>query len=673
MSRYAPSSEGLFRPTPGGPRPWRALGLAVALMLTAVAGGCAVDVGGKSRPFVRSAPLHGEVEVVVDRRSDAQGTSDLTRRYEALEFKEIVRVKTQGDVYHPDLLSYRASAGLGSTQFRSDLGGQVDRGAGTLDEYNLSGELLDKKPYPVTFELDKSQELIPRQFASSMLSQREGETVGLSLRSAWPMRFQFGQSHIRQEGQGLSDRDLFARDDQRFAYTVDHAFGDRASVSFDFQQNDVSQTQAGTSLDHQEEAYALSHHLAGGANKEIQLNSFVNILQQSGAYDLTRTLWQERLGLRHTDTFQTHYAFSLHESARSAFKSSEGRGELGFTHQLYQSLTTTGTAFGSQSDLGEGVNLDQVGGGVGWDYRKRNVLGTLFGHYGFDVLDLQQTGGRTVMVVVDERHAFDQAGSMRIQLDRPGVDRASIVVYNSTRSRVYRDYAVTETGGVTEIQVLAGGDIASDAGQTLSFDYDSVTEPQRREQSMVHNLRLRERVPWGLSAYYEYQNRSESLQSTDTIPLDEFRVNLWGVDFTKEGFRMLAEYREEASTRIPSSSRRVEASYSLRATTDTRMTVYGSSSWNTYSTEPAYDVRWLAAGGEISAQLTAIYRLSGGLDYRNEDDSRQGNTKGLQCTVNLACHYRQLTAQVGAEYGTLDRLEHEQNSARLYLRLKRMF
>lgn len=650
---------------------WRGLGLCLLALCLA---GCRTQVGGTTRPLMRTGPIRGEVELRAQQHTDEEGTAGDKREYEAREFEEILRLRTTGDIYHPDFFSYSGSVGIGARQHDYDFDGETDDGSGTLDEYALSGELLPKKPYPVTFNLDKSEELIPRHFASSLVSEREGANVTLALRSDWPMRFQYGQSETEQAGQSARDRDLFLRDDERFGFSLDHQFSDRSGLSFNLQQNDTSQTQGGIVIDRQEDVYSFSHRLLAGADDQIRLDSFVDLLEQSGDFELERLLYQERLRITHSETLQTHYNVSYNQSERPTLDNSEIRGETGFNHRLFQSLTTTGSVYASESDLDDGVEVSRLGGNIGLDYRKENPWGTLFGHYGFSMLDLEQTGGTAVVSVVDERHAFRLAGSLRITLDRANVDQASIVVYNGTRSRVYNDYTVYESGGITEIRVILGGDIASGGDQTLSIDYDSVTEPERDEQSFVHSFRLRQRLAGGISPYFEHQTRNEHLDSTDiSIVPDEFEVNLFGIDYVQGGLRLLAEYRDEASTRIPSESQHVEASYLWRLPSRVRLKLYASQRWIDYTRAPVYDVDLLTVGSDVLMPLTDAYSLSGRVDYRDEEDSRQGTTRGFQCRAECRYRFRQVSARLGAEFNTLDRLSHERETVFVYFRLKRMF
>ncbi len=629
--------------------------------------------------MVRHRPFRGEVEVVAEKLTDKQGTPGNKRKHETTIFEEKVRVETEGDVYHPDLLSYEASVGAGVTQREFSVDGEKDSGTGSLDEYRFSGLLLQKKKYPMSFYLDKSEFLTPRQFASSLKTETEGGGATVSLRSEeLPMQFQYSESETRQEGQSLLDQDLFTRDDKRFRYSVEHDFSRLSNLSFDLERNEMSQDRGGASLDREEDTYAVSHDLVFGPNEQHRLDSIVDYLDQSGDYELERTLWQERLKLQHSKTLETNYTLSYHNSERPTLKNSETMGRAGIRHKLFQSLITTGNVYMSQADLGNGVDLTRQGAGLGLDYRKKNKLGTFTANYAADILDLDQDGGSTLVSVVDERHAFEVAGSLRIRLDRTNVDQSTIAVRNSDRSTTYSivggDYTVSQAGGLTEILIVPGKQITTDGDQTLSIDYDFYTEPQREERAFVQSMRVRERLLNGLSAYYEWRDRSEQVDSSDTeIVQDEFTVNLVGVDYLDKGLRLLAEYVDEKSTRIPSTSKRVEGSYLWRLSDETRVNMYVANDWLDYTGDVPYDVVMLRTGGQVTSKLTDHLSVMSDLAFRDEDDSRQGVTRGYQSNTELTYKFRQLSISTGVEFNFLERLAHETDSTFFYFRLKRKF
>jgi len=638
--------------------------------------GCTqVDVGGQTRPLLRHKPFRGEVDLVAERLTDKQGTPGNKRKHETTIFEEEVHVETDGDVYHPDLLSYEASVGTGLTQreFRAD--GQTDSGSGSLDEYRLSGMFLQKKRYPMSFYLDKSEYLTPRQFASSLKTDTKGNGATVSLRSeTLPMQFQYSENETRQEGQSLLDQDLFTRNDKRFRYSVEHDFSRLSNVSLDLERNDVTQDRGGSNLDRVEDRYTLSHDVVFGPNEQHRLDSIVDRLEQSGDYELKRTLWQEQLRLQHSKTLETNYTLSYHSSERPTLTNNETLGRAGFRHKLFQSLITTGNIYMSKADLGNNVDQKRQGTGLGFDYRKKNKLGTFSANYGIDVLDLEQNGGNTLVSVTDERHAFEVTGSLRIRLDRANVDESTIVVMSSDRLKVYSDYTLSHSGGLTELLITPGGDITTDGDQTLSIDYDFYTEPQRDERATVQTVRVQQRLLNGLSVYYELRDRSEQVSSTQAeIVQDEFTINLFGMDYTKKDLRLLAEYTKEDSTRVPLTSKRIEGSYIWRLGPDTRLSTYLANDWLNYTPEVPYDVVMFRAGGLLSNKLTDHLSITSDLAYRDEDDSRQGVTKGYQSNTELTYKFRQLSISTGIEFNFLKRLEHETDSQFFYFRLKRKF
>ena len=66
-------------------------------------------------------------------------------------------------------------------------------------------------------------------------------------------------------------------------------------------------------------------------------------------------------------------------------------------------------------------------------------------------------------------------------------------------------------------------------------------------------------------------------------------------------------------------------------------------------------------------------RITAGIDYRDEDDSQSGKTKGIQLKSNLQYIYRQLRIETGLEYNVIERSSNKTKNTFLYFRLKRFF
>lgn len=640
-----------------------------------VLSGCNMTVLDEQRSLVRYEPIKGELELVAEKRNDEQGSGGTKRKNETIDFREKLTLETEGDVYHQNLLTYSAALAFGLRQDRFDFDGDTDDGSGTLNEYNLSGQLFPTQPYPMGFYLDKSEQYIPRLFTSTLKSEREssGGTLGWRLED-WPMQLQYGESRTVQKGLSSRDTDLFIRDDESFRYSLEHDFGNSSNLKFYFESDDVRQKRLSTVFDRKEDRYNLKHDWLFGDDEQHRFDSYFNFLDQSGDFELEQSRWQERLRLRHSDIFETNYSFAFDESERPTLKNDRTQFDAGFVHRLFESLITRGNVYTSKADLGDGVDESRDGHKLSFDYRKKNPWGTFIANYTVGVLNLEQTGGSTVVNVVDERHPIDITGSLRIQLERTNIDASSIVVMDSGRSKFYIDYTVTQNSGITEILIIPGGDITTDGNQTLSIDYDFFTEPQRDEDAQTKSVMVRERFHNGLSLYYEFRSRDEQLKSIDTdIVPDEFEINTFGTDYVNKSLRLLAEYSRERSTRIPSRSKRIEAGYVWRLNPGARISVYASNSWIDYMGAFPYDITLSTLGAAASCKLTDNYSIFGNVDYRDEDDSRQGVTEGFQSAIGLRYKLRQLSVRAGVEFNSLDRLSHEADNTLLYFRLKRTF
>ena len=82
--------------------------------------GCDVTVQGEKRPLVRQQRIQGALEAVVEHRTDKQESGVSERESESTVFEEWLRLRTRGDVYHPDLFNYSVAVGGGLSQQNLD-------------------------------------------------------------------------------------------------------------------------------------------------------------------------------------------------------------------------------------------------------------------------------------------------------------------------------------------------------------------------------------------------------------------------------------------------------------------------------------------------------------------------------------------------------------------------
>lgn len=249
------------------------------------------------------------------------------------------------------------------------------------------------------------------------------------------------------------------------------------------------------------------------------------------------------------------------DSDRTTVRNKEVRGQGGFEHRLYESLVTTGNIFTSTTDLDTQGDLDQHGGLLAFNYRKKNPWGTLYSTYSASLTESEQSGGTGTGVAIDESYIFTDP--LPVTLNRVNVDTSTIVVTDSTGLNFYTegdDYTISEINGRVQLNVTTIGIAPPNVtdGQELLVDYNFFIEPKRKEGTVRQAFTLRERFKNGLSVYYAHRRQDEDVSSTLTeITPDEFTINTVGADYLSKGLFLQAEYSDEDSTQIPSTSRKL--------------------------------------------------------------------------------------------------------------------
>jgi len=643
-------------------------------------GGCNVIVRGQKRPLVKSQRIRGELETVVEHRVDERKTGADKRESESTVFEERARVRTSGDVYHPDFLNYDVMVGAGLAQQNIDSDDLSGWSTETLDEYLLSAQLLRSKPYTATVNATKTEDLIARQFLGPLQADRKSESASLILRpESWPMSFQYSSSDTTQDGFDHLASDFFARQDERFRYSVDHDFSKLSHIHFDFDRTEARQETVGAVVNTDTDAYTLSHDYMFGEEGKHRLDSLFNYINQTGSFEFENLRAQERLRLQHTPSLLSKYDVQYSKLEREALDSEQIRGQAGIEHRLFESLVTDLDGFISETDLGSDGKLTQYGGILGLNYRKLNPWGTLFSSYSASITRSDQTGGAGKGFVVGEAHIATDV--VPIELGRTNIDISTIRVTSAPGSGdVFLegdDYTISQTGGRVFINTIVIGGVVPPnftEGQEFFVDYEFFVEPERQEDTFRQSFSIRERFKNGISTYYGLRMQEETVTSTtaDIIP-DEYLAHTFGIDYTNKGLFLLAEYMTEDSTLIPMTSTKLEGRYRWLIGPATTASLGLTNQWLEFEEPDARDVDLFEATAELFSRLSDKYSISSSVDYRHEDDTRFGLTKGFQIDNKLEYHYRQFTATIGAELSFLERRDDEIDSLFFYIKAQRRF
>jgi len=589
-----------------------------------------------------------------------------------------MRVRTTGDVYHPDLLNYDVMLGAGLAQQNMNSDDVSGWNTGDLSEYLASVQILRAKPYSATLNASKTEDLIARQFLGPLWANRKSESAAVVLRPEdWPMTFQYSSSETSQDSVNHFTPDFFAREDQRFRYSLDHDFSKFSHLHFDFDRTEARQQSVGAIVNTDTDAYTLSHNYSFGKDGEHRLDSLFNYIDQSGSFEFQNLRMQERLKLQHTPNLLSKYDVQYNELERESLSSKQIRGQAGIEHRLFESLVTNADAFVSKTDLGLDGDLTQYGGILGLNYRKGNPWGILQSGYSASFTRSDQTGGSGTGVVVGESHTATDL--VPIELDRTNIDISTIRVRTASGSLFQQgdDYTITQSSGRVFLNtIVVGGAIPPNftEGEEFLVDYEFIVEPERQEDTFRQHFTIRERFKNGVSLYYGLRTQQEDITSTvaHVIP-DEYTAHTTGIDYTNKGLYLLAEYSTEASTLIPLTSEKLEGRYRWLIGPETTASVGLSNQWLNFGEPDARDVRLFEANAELFSRLTDNYSISGAAGYRDEEDTRFGVTRGFQFDSKLEYQYRQFTATIGAEINLLERRDDQIDGVFFYIKAMRRF
>jgi hypothetical protein len=635
-------------------------------------------VRGRPRPLIQQQKIQGELEGVVEYRNDRQESGATKRESETAVFEERARIWTAGDVYHPDFLNYNIMVGGGLAQQKTDSEDMSAWNTDTLSEYQASVEILRTKPYSAALNASKSQDLIPRQFLGPLRADRESESASVVLRpEAWPMTFQYSRSETTQEGFAHEPLDFFAYDDQRYRYSLDHDFSRLSHMHFDFDHTETHQESVGATINTNTNAYTFEHDYTFGSDEQHRLDSLFSYIDQGGSFEFQDLRLQERLTLQHTPSLLSRYDLQYNDLKRETFGSRQIRGQAGIEHHLFESLVTNLDGFVAETDLDEDGSLLQYGGILGLNYHKTNPWGTLFSTYSISLTRNDQTGGTGKGVVVGEAHTATDV--VQIELARTNIDVSTIRVRTAggTLFQEGDDYTVFQDNGrVFLTTFVIGGAIPPNftEGQEFFVDYEFFLEPERREDIFRQNFTIRQRFNNGLSVYYGFQMQQENVTATAApVVLDEYLVHTFGIDYTHKGLFLLAEYTTEDSTVIPMTGTKLEGRYRWLIEPATTASIGLGQQWLDFGAPDNRQVQLFEATAEVFGRLTDNYSLTGSVDYRDEEDSRFGTTRGFHIAGVLEYQYRQFSATAGAELNFLERRDDRIDSVFLYFRALRRF
>jgi hypothetical protein len=635
--------------------------------------GMDVTVMGRKRPLLYVAPLQGELELRVQRNTSNQKGQTTERSSKLTVFNEKLRLRTTGDIYHPSLLSFNIGMGFGLMQEKMSSDEESSKTNRSLDEYNISIDILRAKPVSTSLYANKTENLIPRQFAGPLRNENEQKGFSLSIRSKqWPMRIQYSIEDSMQDSlsSAATSRDFFRQKTTRFQYWVGHDFSENSRMSIDFDRYENEYVTTGPASTTQRDNLRIRHDLTFGSREQYHLGSNVSIFSQTGQSSSESFSWNEKFKIEHSDTFSTFYNFRYQDIERGTSKSERTYSQAGFKHKLYKSLSTRGSISVLNNKFGGRGDSQRRSGNLNFSYTKNNRWGVLNASYGVDMATYEQKGSGTVGTDIKKETV---PASARVLLDRVNIIRSSIVVKDTggVPFDEINDYDVEAVGDRWRI-VFFMPPFA--VGDEVFIEYDYRIVPEKEENTLQQNFNLRQKFTNGVSLYFIHRRQDEEVSSTtEEIRPDEYRSNTYGSDYTNNNLSLMAEYNKLDSTSIPTTSKLLSGTYRWLRGSKFNADFYASNEWFSFGAPDLREVEIFRTGATIISNLTDRHTITTDLNYRNEKDSKSGATKGFQIGSGLRYNYRDFRLATGLKYNFLKRKNSENKGSFWYISAKRLF
>ncbi len=657
----------------------------LSLLMIGSLSGCLVDQK-PSRGVKRFQVTHtdGYLEYVAKQRKNDQRSkvgAGTTKSKESI-FEQNIHLEMDGYVYHPNFLEFSAAGlfGLLQQNFEDTFGDRTrtSNEQGTAIEFDVSGQFLKKKSYPLSVHARRHRTLQPRPFQSSL------EVTSTNYGFLWrvvdekmPTSIQFSDTDIRLEP--LSNfEDNGRQKNTLFRFDTEYRFTDNHVLSFNYEYRKTEEEPFGLNYDTNE--FTLTDKLEFGPQHKHRLESELNLYKQKGSFDIERFRWREILRLKHDEDVRSWYRFEAIDRKQGNLagvppieeKSYSINGT--FERRFYESLVSQVHGYGQWQEFNSGLDVKRYGAQVSLDYRKKNQWGTLFSNYQGRAQREDRQGGEQLVEILDERHTF--VDPMPNVLANTRIQISSIFVTAEDRTTTFfsgRDFTVRQIGDRLELERVPTGRILD--GQTVLIDYLFQIGGSFTLDTVSHQFGIRQDFNMGLEPYYRFVKQDQSVDppSVSGVTPEDITAHIVGLAYDRDSLRLNIEYEDRDSTISPFVALRANASLLRRfkkgATGQLR---FRWSDIRQFDPNPR-DLKFFTAEGTYRYPITPKFIVETTVLFRKENDSLSGNDEGVDVDFSLEWNIRQTEVRLTYEYGKFqdDFADNKQSS--LFLQIRRSF
>ncbi len=463
--------------------------------------------------------------------------------------QEKVYIRTNGYVYHPDLLAWHLSGGIIFRQrgLSSGVGAEKRNIDEKLGEYDFRLNFLGSHPVTAGFSMTQNVSGINGDLQQAInvvtntMSGRLGWTTGKLTQSLTADRNHYvSESMIGTDEIRRNARYELTHNAKRLRTRVRLDAGDTRQVVLDR----LFQTRTGrlTSI----------WRVDRRGRQVVDLNLYYN--DQTGQID---NLYKEgSVNSRHElgAGFSGSLTYSRRDSRTGEFDSQTTGTGAALAHQLYQSLRTSLRYTGNATLFGYGDRGDRAGE-FRTNYTKKTGLGRLDLYYGYSRRDYREDFDRPGRAPRSEEKVFVLGQDFTFVDSR--IDPLSMVVLNQTRpAEILRpgiDYSVSVVGDAVLVMVEPAGLIQD--GDLLKFYYDLIVDESFNyvERAPVYGASITIGSALNLGASHSQSNK-DLLRGDPGSIVSDAETNAARFRWRRGALVFSGDYSHRRSSRIPTNA-----------------------------------------------------------------------------------------------------------------------
>ena len=421
----------------------------------------------ENKYFMKRPAVGGRLTYEFKDESRTSGGTTVQDTYH--KFKEKIRLKTGGWLYHPALMQYSLIIEPEWTQGNEEKSpGESAEVNSFSPDYSLMATFLQQKPY--TLNVFSSRQDTPVWAPFSGNTESIVDTYGANVQLKYKvLPTTLGYTHVETDQSGFyTSQNSY----DNYTLTSRHqSDSSNTTLNSIYREDDRISDGVSTQIKTFNNSLLNTYHVT--EDNKVTLNSILNYRNQETVNFVTENIsLREHLNWLHRQNLQSNYTFSYTKQQTGDFNYDQTSLDARLTHLLYENLTTN---FGGRTtmdnyDAGRENAYDVF---LDFAYSRPLPWGTLNLNSGWDYRYTDRSGFTdTVAQVTNEVHSLTT--SQETYLDNYNVDVASIIVTNSAGTFIYLeniDYAVDRINDFIRIRRLPFGSIPDGGTVAVSYRY----------------------------------------------------------------------------------------------------------------------------------------------------------------------------------------------------------